>query len=191
MIPTSEPLEKWLLHIMGQQELKPKEGMRRLTEAVELNREAPKILSTFGNKEFSGVTGFVDMRGFSTKAQGKSPAKVLAIAKPFVDIVIATAKKRQWIVDKTIGDEVMVICPLFSEDVHLSDVGLAYRDDPLIEAVSFVSDILLAFKDNGLEDRLSAGFALGRLIMDRVGTPDYGEWTCYGNVVNTAKRPRP
>jgi class 3 adenylate cyclase len=195
MIPTSEPLQKLLLHIAGHEQLKPKEGRRRLTEAVELNKQAQEIISTYGNKEFRAAVGFVDMRGFSILAQGKSPTEVLAFAKPFVDVVIDIAKKRQWFVDKTIGDEVMVICPLFEEDVRLADVGLAYRDDLLIEAVNFVSDILVAFKDRCIQNRLSAGFALGSLVLGRVGTPDYSEWTCYGNVVNTGKRlqsiPRP
>jgi hypothetical protein len=70
MIPTSDPLKKWLLHVMGQQELKPKKGRRRLTEAVGLNREAQKIIPTFGCKEFRAIVGFIDMQGFSKKAQG-------------------------------------------------------------------------------------------------------------------------
>lgn len=188
MIPTSQQMEKWLLHIAGQQKLEPEEGRRRLEEAVELNNEARQILSTFGRKEFMGVVGFVDMQGFSTQAQGKSPAEVLSIAKPFVDVVIGVAKQRQWFIDKTIGDEVMVICPMFNEDTQLANVGLAYRDDPLIEAVNLVADILVVFKNRCIQNRLSAGFAVGQLILEKVGTPDYGEWTCYGNVVNTAKR---
>jgi class 3 adenylate cyclase len=195
MIPTSSPVEKWLLHVVGDQELRPKEGMRRLTEAVELNTEAPQILSTFGRKEFEGMVGFVDMQGFSSHAQGKSPREVLAIAQPFVDAVVDVAKKRQWLVDKTIGDEVMVVCPLYGDDAHLAEVDLLARDDPIIEAANLVSDILVRFRTDHIADHISAGFACGRLLLARVGTSEYGEWTCYGNAVNTAKRlqgvPRP
>ncbi len=188
MIPASSPVEKWLLHVAGEQELKPKEGMRRLTEAVELNADAPQILSTFGSKEFRALVGFADMQGFSSQAQGRSPREVLAIAKPFVDVVIDVAKKRQWLVDKTIGDQVMAVCPLYGDDTNLADIGLLYRDDLVSEAVNFISDVLVGFRTHHMEDRLSAGFAEGRLVLDKVGTPDYSEWTCYGNVVNTAKR---
>jgi len=188
MIPTSEPLSMWLNHIGGETQLEPKAGRRVLTEAVELNKEAKEIISTFGCREFWAVVGFIDMKGFSTQARGKPPKEVLAIAKPFVDAVVCVATRRQWFIDKTIGDEVMVICPFFGQDVQLADKGLKHRDPDIAEISSFVSELIKELENNTSSKKFSAGFAMGNIILDRIGTDRYSEWTCYGNVVNTAKR---
>lgn len=84
MVPTSDALAKWLLHASGQVRLRPRRGMMRLEEAVELNRSGSKIISTFGRKQFGAMIGFIDMHGFSERAKGRSPASVRDIALPFI-----------------------------------------------------------------------------------------------------------
>ena len=187
MIPTTQSLEQWLRHINGDQAVPPS-GRKRLTEAVELNRAGEKIVNTFGNREFAAAVGFVDMRGFTSKSFGLPPSQVRDVASPFVNAVITSAANRHWFVDKTIGDEVMLIRPDFGEDIRLALPDLAVGNDIFVEVISLVADILGTLKSAGVEEHLSAGFGLGRLILDRIGTSEYAEWTCYGNVVNTAKR---
>jgi class 3 adenylate cyclase len=187
MIPTTRSLGQWLRHINGDQAV-PVSGRKRLTEAVELNRDGQEIVDTFGNKEFVAAVGFVDMRGFTRRSFGLSPSRVREIASPFVNAVITSAAKRHWIVDKTIGDEVMLILPDFGEDIRLALPELDSGNDLFIEVISLVADLLETFKNARIEEHLSAGFSIGRLVLDRVGTSEYAEWTCYGNVVNIAKR---
>lgn len=165
----------------------PPEGMRSLTEAVELNKEAPRIISTFGNKEFKAAVGFVDMRGFSGKARGMKPSEVYAIAKPFIEKVIRAATKLSWCIDKTIGDEVMVIRPFLEQDAQyaLPELVSTYA---VMEVTSFVAKLLLALKANALDDHFTGGFAIGKVMLDRVGVDEFNEWTCYGNTINAAKR---
>lgn len=189
MIPTSDALAKWLSHILGKVELRPKPGMRRLEEAIELNKDADKIRSTFGDQEFQALTGFIDMREFSSRSKGRSPRGVRDIAAPFVATVVEIAGKHEAFIDKTIGDEVMIIMPSVGEDVALSDIGLRGTTDPflfrlsdfLVEAIE-----LLSVRVPGAV--FAGGFAVGRIILDEVGAKNYRELTAYGNSVNAAKR---
>jgi len=187
MIPTSQNLERWLRHVNGDQEV-PSSGRQKLTEAVELNRAGQEIVNTFGKKEFTAAVGFIDMRGFTRKSFGLPPSQVREVAIPFVSAIIASAAKRDWIVDKTIGDEVMLIRPDFAEDIRLALPELDSGNPLFIEVISLVADLLETFKINRIEEHLSGGFSIGRLVLDRIGISEYAEWTCYGNVVNIAKR---
>ena len=189
MIPTSDALAKWLSHISGKVKLRPKPGMRRLEEAIELNTEAAKIRSTFGDQEFQAITGFMDMRGFSSRSKGRSPRGVRDIAAPFVATVVEIACKHESFIDKTIGDEVMIIMPSFGEDVALSDIGLKETTEPFLFRLSdLLADLmeLLSVRVPGAV--FTGGFAIGRIILDEVGATNYRELTAYGNSVNAAKR---
>jgi class 3 adenylate cyclase len=188
MIPGSKEIEKWMLHIVGKERLDP--GNRhRLEEAVELNENAPEVISTFGKKEFHAAIGFLDMRGFSKKSAGKTPTQILSIAKPFVDCVIEVAGKRHWIIDKTMGDEVMLLFPEIGTDAKLAlPQPYATNGPAFLEAITLIADILIIFRQKSIEDKFTSGFAIGNICLDRVGVGPYSEWTCYGNAVNTAKR---
>ena len=188
MIPTSEALSKWLLHMYGQAKLSPKPGMRRLTEAVELNERSDEIISTFGKKEFEALVGFIDMRGFTGKAVGKCPTEVRDIVVPLVQSVIEVAQKHQCFIDKTIGDEVMVVMPFIGDDAALADVGLERVDYLLIELGELVVDLMDSVGRRAPGLRFVASFAMGQVILDQVGTHGFTEWTCYGNCVSASKR---
>jgi class 3 adenylate cyclase len=159
-----------------------------LSEAVELNKAGKEILSSFGEREFPAMVGFIDMRGFSTAASGKTPAQVRDIAAPFIAAVVKTAAEHECFVDKTIGDEVMVVMPWFDMDTVISDALLPHRQIPEIDLTCLFSDLIKELSGTLPTVKFSAGFSFGSLILDRVGNDKYGEWTVYGNCVNTAKR---
>lgn len=188
MTPTSEPIDRWLKHIAGKEALRRRPGYRRFTEAVELNAQGPEIISSYGRKIFSAFVAFIDMRNFSSLARGKKPDAVRDIAKPFVDAVVEAAAVHMAIIDKTIGDEVMIVLPSFAEDALLSDAGLDHRPPIPLAASELLFDVMQAVSRATPQARLTAGIALGRLILDEVGKDGYSEWTCYGNAVNAAKR---
>ncbi len=188
MIPTSDAMLKWLLHISGEQQLHPKPGRIRLREAVKLDDRANEIISTFGKKEFSALVGFVDMQGFSNLVKGKRPREVRNLAAPFIESVIGVARKHQWFIDKTIGDEVMIVMPFVGIDVQLADVDLPTWDCWVTALERFVVDLIDALDSTARQLRFSASFALGHLILDQVGCSGFTEWTFYGNCVNASKR---
>jgi class 3 adenylate cyclase len=180
MVVTTRLLERWLQHILGTVELRRQPGVLGLREAAELNQSGAQIISTFGQRQFTAFVGFIDIRGFSDLCRGKTPVQVRDIAKPFVDTVVAITRHHQAFVDKTIGDEVMVVIPSFGQDVLLAHEGIA--------RISFF-DVAASLEKHAPGCRFSAGFAFGQMILDRIGIEDgYAKWTVYGNVVNAAKR---
>jgi class 3 adenylate cyclase len=186
MISPSKVLSQWLLHVSGAARLP--QVLQPLTEAVELNREGNRILSTFGRRRFDGLIGFVDMRGFSTMARGLSAEAVRDIAAPFVAAVVAAANRNHSFVDKTIGDEVMLVMPSIGQDVELADIGLCVREPWPIALSNLLADLLRLVDSHTARRAFSAGFAFGDVVLERVGDDSYSEWTVYGNAVNAAKR---
>lgn len=188
MIPPSTNSEKWCRHKSGAEKILNTQGIREMNEAVELNKAGQEILSSFGNREFRAMVGFIDMRGFSTAANGKSPAQVRDIVAPFIAAVVKVASRHECFIDKTIGDEVMVVMPWFDRDTILSDIRMPNRSVPEMDLSSLCSDLIKELRITVPAAKFSAGFAFGNLILDRVGSDEYGEWTVYGNCVNAAKR---
>lgn len=186
MIPTSEALSRWLLHVSGQTEL-PR-VLTPLREAIELNREGHRIISTFGQQTFEALVGFVDMRGFSDLVHGMLAENVKDLAAPFVAAVVEAAQRNHCFIDKTIGDEVMLVMPSIGEDVDLADIGLNVRDPWPLAISDLVGDILRLVKERAPGRAFSAGFGFGPVVLGSVGTEGYRESTVYGNAVNAAKR---
>lgn len=188
MIPLSKKLEQWCRHKTGEEKILNTKGWTQQLCSAELNEDANRIISSFGNKEFEALVGFIDMQGFSTLAQGKSPAEVRDIAAPFISVVIEAARKYGCFIDKTIGDEVMVVMPWYDQDTILSDAELPHRKIHIYELSYLLRDLIHHLKLCLPSVRFSAGFAFGSLILDRVGGKEYSEWTVYGACVNAAKR---
>jgi class 3 adenylate cyclase len=188
MIPTSLKTEKWLRHVSGTEQILNTSGVRKLTEAVELNQRGEEIVSSYGKKEFTGMVGFIDMRGFSNKAKGKTPLEVHNLVTPFISTVVEAATKHECFVDKSIGDEVMVVMPWFENDTVYSDVQMNHRQYPLVDLSCLLFDIIKILARESSDVKFSSGFAFGKMLLDQVGNENYSEWTVYGNCVNAAKR---
>lgn len=187
MIATTPAVESWIRHIAGFEKLDVPDGLGSANEAIELNKDSHEILPTFGDKEFTAIVGFVDMRGFSALARGQSPREVKRVVEPFLAAVVEVAAKHDCIIDKLIGDEAMIIMPYFGLDSTWADTRLQSRDG-ILSLSALAADLIRAIGELATPLHFSAGFAKGRLVIGRVGTESYSEWTCYGNVVNVAKR---
>jgi hypothetical protein len=188
MISFTKNLQQWCWHKGGVEKILNTSGWTSSKASAELNQNGSEIISSFGQREFTALVGFIDMRGFSALSQGKRPKEVQAIVAPFISIVVDAATKHGCFIDKTIGDEVMIVMPWFEHDTVLSDARLPDRKVPIFALEYLLRDLIVAFDKQLSSARICAGFAYGELILDRVGTADYGEWTVYGNCVNAAKR---
>src|SRR5262245_38866542 len=148
MTPTSPELAAWLEHISGQKKqemLFERESWFSQLASVRARRGQygeeriikysvppdPSLLyslrilkETFGQNEFDAAICFIDMVGFTERAKGRPPKEVCGIVTPFLLTVIATATQNKCFVDKTIGDEVMVVMPVFPQVKHpLTDMA--------------------------------------------------------------------
>src|SRR5947199_5264477 len=111
MVASTAKLQAWLRHKAGLQRILNTSGIQDLNEAVELNKDGQEIISSFGKRDFVAMVGFIDMRGFSTAARGKTPTQVREIVAPFISVVVEVATRHDCFIDKSIGDEVMVVMP--------------------------------------------------------------------------------
>lgn len=189
MIPLSKDLYQWLRHIAGEERIPFDPRIRLVEEAVELNKNGGQIISSFGQREFEAMVGFLDMQGFSDAAANKSPTEVCEIVKPFLDSVITAAKKNHAFIDKSIGDEIMVVIPWYADDVVVSGLDINNTDQILmLKPYTLLADLIRDLNKQSVTAHFTAGFARGRVYLDKVGNDEYAEWTCYGNCVNAAKR---
>jgi class 3 adenylate cyclase len=118
---------------------------------------------------------FADLRSFSSRTSKLSPIETLILANNFFAWISAEGLKgRPGIVDKYIGDEVMVI---FSKDFG--------SEDPLAEAVDagrwMVERDYLGFFPH-------IGIAAGQVVVGCVGTPLKYNCSVYGRAVTLAQR---
>ena len=158
-------------------------------------RQPPEaFLHNYGKKQFDALVGFIDICRFSEAARGKSAAQVRDLVAPFIQTVVRTAEEHQCYIDKTIGDEVMVVMPCVDGVELRAQSPQKAAGWAGLESIRFpdVSRFLLELIErlHGVAPDLSfaAGFAYGRVLLDQVGTDSYKEWTVYGNCINAAKR---
>jgi hypothetical protein len=144
---------------------------------------------TFGTRHFEAMVGFIDMCGFSELASGKSPVEIHQLVTPFIQTVVRCAKKYLAFVDKTMGDEVMVVMPWIEENQALMEVGCrSDRLSPILLTLFFVAELAGQLQTRAPAVTFSSGFAFGSVVLAEVGIDEYNEWTVYGNCVNGAKR---
>jgi class 3 adenylate cyclase len=126
-------------------------------------------------REISGTVLFADISGFSRRTANLTPAETLAFVNTFFAWITAEALRDGFgIVDKYIGDEIMVV---FSREFG--------SEDPFIDAIK-------AARAMGQSDFLSyrphIGIASGDLIVGYTGTAVRHSCSVFGATVALASR---
>jgi adenylate cyclase len=124
---------------------------------------------------------FADVRGFTALAETLSPEEVSRLLKRFYEAATAALLRRNALIDKMVGDEVMALFlpPLMEE--------------PIFDAmVSAGEELLHSAGYGGTEEPwlpLGVGVAFGTAFVGNVGSDDVvKDFTALGDVVNTASR---
>lgn len=132
---------------------------------------------------------FIDLRGFTSLSEGKLPFDVVFILNRYVDGVVRTVQKAGGMVDKVMGDGVMV---LFGVNTSLPEgVTSALSAIVALNAeLSQVNEDLKSHLDKPL--RIAVGMHAGTVILGRIGLEGRGGvasgLTALGDVVNVASR---
>ena len=147
-----------------------------------------KIISE--KSEISGerrtvVILFSDLRGFSSLAEGKDAADIVALLNDYFDAMVGRIAGAGGVVDKFIGDAVMAVFG-----------GLMPLDNPAAAAVRAALSMREGLAD--LNRRLAArgigpldngiGLHIGEVLQGPIGSRDRKEFTVIGDAVNTASR---
>ena len=183
MTATSPELDNLLRHYAGREQLQHAFFRPNWWPPGTAFAESPdqsllwSLGESFGRKEFDAGICFIDMVGFSEKARGKTPKEVSAIVAPFLQAVIIAATQDKCYVDKTIGDEVMVVMPVFPN-----------MEEPLNDMAWFLFHVVQRMAVTAPDAEFRAGIAFGNVVLEEIKAESYREWSVFGNCVNGAKR---
>ena len=120
------------------------------------------------------VVVFADMTSFSSRSSKLSPIETLIFVNNFFAELSAQLEGRHGIVDKYIGDEMMVV---FSKDFG--------SDDPLADAVDVARWMV---ERDTLDFNPHIGIAAGEVVVGYVGTPLKYDCSVFGAAVTRAAR---
>jgi adenylate cyclase len=123
---------------------------------------------------------FADVRGFTSLAEGQSPAETARLLNRFYAAATDVLAGSDAVIDKLVGDEVMgLFIPGFAGPQFLDRMATAAED--LLRSVGYRP---------GEEPWLRVGIGLdyGPAFVGNVGSGEVKDFTALGDVVNTASR---
>ncbi|MCB9743830.1 MAG: adenylate/guanylate cyclase domain-containing protein [Alphaproteobacteria bacterium] len=126
-----------------------------------------------GGERREVVVMFADIRGFTSHSEATPPAEVVAMLNRWFSAVVEVVHAQDGLVDKFLGDGVMVVFP---------GEGAADRAVAAAKALSARVGALLPGLDVGV------GLHQGEVIAGNIGSEDRLEYTHIGDTVNTAAR---
>lgn len=183
------------------------DGVNHMVAAL---RDRERILQTFGRVVEPGVRDrllggqvdrrgelrhatvmFCDLRGFTTYSEAHGAEEAVATLNEFFTVVTAWVRDCGGIVDKFIGDAVLVVFGLLDEDcdrggpARAAAAGLRCA----VELQDRLADLNVSRVAAGKQE-LAVTIALhsGEVVAGVIGSPDRHEYTVVGDTVNVCAR---
>lgn len=128
---------------------------------------------------------FVDLRGFTRRAECQQPTRVMAMLNQFFDLLIPVVIRHGGLVNKFGGDSILAVfgVPL----VHANHTDRAVR--AAVEMLHAVNQFNAGCSDQGMQPiQVGIGIATGRVVAGNVGSQYRMEYTVLGDTVNLAQR---
>jgi len=175
----SKNLSDWLAYRYGEKRLEELTEPKFEKKALELNEGGQDFIDNYGNREFYGFIGFLDIKNFSERVKGKNPKDVANYLMPFLDGFVNIALDLDCLIDKTIGDEIMFIIPDRDKEEYV----------PANLIMGILIGAICDFQvELGAEYPLRLGLSFGNIYLGQIGGSGYREWSVFGESVNLAKR---
>ena len=131
---------------------------------------------------------FADLVSYTSRCEGASPEEVVEHLNLFFAHVDPLVEKHRGIIDKRLGDGVMVVFTPASGD----ETPAALRRRAIQCGLAVLQGMQAcnrALAERGAPPlQLRAGLAAGRLVQGNMGSPVRLEYTVIGDVVNVASR---
>lgn len=178
MLVGNEDTCDWIEHRAGVQRL-AKEPYHVLKFSLQQNDTWPHLQGQFGDREFMGVVGFVDLVSSTKHTRGKTTTAVGDYYRPFLTRTISSVVENYGLVDKTIGDEVMFVLP---------DISDASGPVASICLGKLLSEIRTHQRYLGSDYRMRVGLAYGLIRVEPIRGDGYLEYSLVGEAVVLAKR---
>ncbi len=128
---------------------------------------------------------FADIRGFTTLSQQLPPSEIVDILDRFFAKATACIWENDGIVDKYMGD-----CIMAEWNAMLPCEDQVYKAcKTALQMVEQTKEMFLELSEKyGCEIGVGLGVNFGRAVVGNIGTPERMDYTCIGDVVNTAQR---
>lgn len=145
---------------------------------------AQKLLATglnYGEPRFiDAVILFSDIRSFTERSAGMTPAEIANQLSSYLDAVVDIIHRHEGIVDKFVGDAVMAIWGFAPSEV-----------DPVVQAFACAEEMVCIASQMSFGDKpISIGIGLnaGQVFIGNIGGDGKRQFTVLGTPVNLAAR---
>jgi class 3 adenylate cyclase len=127
---------------------------------------------------------FADIRGFTTLSENRDAEEIMKMLNLYYQYWFDISKKHQGIIDKYIGDGIMIWWKLDDGE------GATQATQCALEMLQEIPLISSSMEKQGLPvlRKIGIGIAAGEAIVGNVGHSKRRDFTCIGDTVNTASR---
>lgn len=124
-----------------------------------------------------------DIRGFTRMSDQYPPETIFSLLNNYFSRLIGIIQKYDGLVDKFVGDAVMVLFPAETSEEVLTALSCA------IDMQREIVRINKENRNNSLETlHMGIGISTGKVVAGCIGSSDYQEYTVLGSEVNLASR---
>jgi class 3 adenylate cyclase len=170
---------------LRQAERQREDMMRYLPEDLVVRLQNNTSASLLSGQRGIGTVMFCDIRNFTKIAESLDPMQVTAILNDYFTEMNRIIFKHGGIVNKYIGDAIMVVFGLLDRETYHPDVSIRCA----IEMFQRLKVLNVSWQAEGRpEINIGIGIHRGQLIHGNVGSLTRMEYTVIGDTVNTASR---
>nr|MCR5260926.1 adenylate/guanylate cyclase domain-containing protein [Candidatus Gastranaerophilales bacterium] len=139
--------------------------------------------SSMGSKEVLTIM-FIDIRGFTTISENHSADEVTKLLNSYFKEIIPVIKKHKGVINKFIGDAMLIVFNAKTPEEHAQNAVRAGRDI-LRKLKSFQH-----LQEAQGQEKITAGIGIntGEVFVGYIGSDDRCEYTVIGDTVNIASR---
>ncbi|MCK5685258.1 CHASE2 domain-containing protein, partial [bacterium] len=174
---------KYILEIKSKKQLRSVFKQYMNDEVIKELINEPGKISLGGSKKNITVL-FADIRGFTSLSEKILPEEVVAVLNRFFESMLIPIEKYRGILDKFMGDCVMVIfgAPIELDNPELNAVNCAFE---MIEGLKLV---LKEPEFANYNVNIGIGINSGDVVIGNIGTDAHKDYTVIGDNVNLAAR---
>lgn len=153
--------------------------------SAEVSEEILKGNIDLNGNMYKATILFADIRGFTTLSEGITPAETIDFLNEYYNVLIGVIQEFGGIVDKFMGDGILV---LFGVPIESKD-----HADRAVAAAFKIQERLKEFNEDRAANNLftvkvGVGIHTGEVIAGNVGNNEKLEYTVVGDTVNAASR---
>ena len=142
-------------------------------------------LLSLGGKEQDATILFSDIRGFTSLSENMTPNEVVETLNDYFNQMIEIIFKYNGILDKIIGDELMVIYGVPKSNIQDSENAVLTAIEMQEKLIAFNQDRCINLKK---PIKVGIGVNSGSVISGNIGSTDQMDFTVIGDSVNLASR---